>query len=156
MGSLEGIRGNGARNQPVGSFPELAGLACGEGGIQVVGDAVATKPDSIDDIIKGIRDSNCALATESRLAGAGLKEEQDIASVMDRFAWLYNLDTVRQAEDAYRSENDPEGRERLRRVYYHLLDGYLERQTAEREDAIASFEIGAIVEVGGKTIPYYD
>jgi hypothetical protein len=117
---------------------------------------VVTKPDSIDDIIKGIRDSDYELTTESRLVGAGLKEEQDLASVMERFSWLYDLDTVRQAEDAYHSETDPEGRERLRRVYYHLLDGYVERQTAEKEDAIASFEIGAKVEVDGESIPYLD
>ncbi len=117
---------------------------------------MVTKPDSIDDIIKGIRDSNYELTTESRLVGAGLKAEQDLASVMERFPWLYNLDTVRQAEDAYHSETAPEGRERLRRVYYHLLDSYLERQTAEKEDAIASFEIGATVEVDGESIPYLD
>jgi hypothetical protein len=44
----------------------------------------------------------------------------------------------------------------LRRVYYHLIEGYLERRTAEEEDAIASFEIGATVEIDGESIPYHD
>jgi hypothetical protein len=113
-------------------------------------------PDSIEEIVKGIRECNYELTTESRLVGAGLKEEQDLASVLEKYAWLYEPQTIRQVREAYHAQTDAGEQERLRRVYYHLLEGCLERRTAEEEDAIASFEIGATVEVDGQRIAYHD
>ncbi len=115
---------------------------------------MTTRPDSIEDVVKGIRDSIYEVETESRLVGAGLKEEQDVAGVLEKYAWLYDPQTVRRVRQACRAQTAASEKERLRRVYYHLLEGYLERRTAEEEDAIVSFEIGAAVEVDGQEIPY--
>ena len=117
---------------------------------------MTTESRSIEDAIEGIKESTYEIQTESRLAYSGLKQEQNIAGVLERYAWLYNLETVRRAEEAYRAETDPENGERLRRVYYHLLEGYIGQQTAPLEDELVSFEAGATVEVDGESIPYHN
>ena len=117
---------------------------------------MATESCSIEDAIKGIEESTYEIQTESRLAYSGLKQEQNIAGVLERYAWLYNLETVRRVGEAYRAETAPESRERLRRVYYHLLEGYIGQQTAPLEDELVSFEAGATVEVDGESIPYHN
>src|ERR687890_490392 len=104
---------------------------------------VATEFHSIEGAVKGIKESTHEIQTESRLAYSGLKREQNITAVLEKYAWLYNLDTVRRIEEAYREETDPENKERVRRVYYHLLGGYIEQQTAPLEDALVSFEANA-------------
>ena len=125
-------------------------------GILATEDRVATESRSIEHIIEGIRESTYEVQTESRLAYSGLKRDQNIAGVLERYAWLYNLETVRRAQEAYRAETDPENRERLHRVYYYLLEGYLEQRTASLEDALVSFEASTTVEVDGQSIPYHN
>src|SRR5215203_1165403 len=117
---------------------------------------VATKYRSIEDAVRGIKESTYEIQTESRLAYSGLKREQNIAEILEKYAWLYNLETVRRVEDAYRAETELENEERLRRVYYYLLEGYVGQQTAPLEDESGSFEVGATVEVDGESVPYYN
>jgi hypothetical protein len=64
---------------------------------------VATKPDSIEEIVEGIRNSDYELTTESRLAGAGMKEEQDAVGVLEKYAWLYDPRTARRVREACRA-----------------------------------------------------
>jgi hypothetical protein len=117
---------------------------------------VATEFRSLEDVIKGIEESAYEIQTESRLVYSGLKQEQHIAEVLEKYAWLYNPETVRRVEETYRAETDPENKERLRRVYYYLLDGYVGQRTALQEDDLVSFEAGATVEVDGERIPYHN
>jgi hypothetical protein len=117
---------------------------------------VATEFRFIEDAVRGIKESSYEIQTESRLAYSGLKREQNIAAILERYAWLYNLETVRRVGAAYGAETDPEKGERLRRVYYHLLEGHVGQQTAPLEDALISFEAGATVEVDGESVPYYN
>ena len=117
---------------------------------------MTTEAYSIEDVIRGVKESTYEVQTESRLAYSGLKEKQNIAGVFKKYAWLYDPKSVRQAQDAYRAETDPQNKERLRRVYYYLLEGYLGRQTAHLEDELVSFEVCAAVEVDGETIPYHN
>src|SRR5829696_1877757 len=117
-------------------------------------DFVATEFRSIEDTVRGIRESTYEIQTESRLVYSGLKREQNITEVLERYAWLYNLETVRRIEGAYGAETDLENKERLRRVYYYVLEGYVGQKTAPLEDALVSFEAGATVEVNGESIPY--
>jgi hypothetical protein len=117
---------------------------------------VATEYRSIEEAVRGIRASTYEIQTESRLAYSGLKREQNITEILEKYAWLYNLETVRRVKEAYRAGADPENKERLRRVYYYLLEGHIGQQTAPLEDALVSFEAGATVEVGGESIPYHD
>lgn len=85
-----------------------------------------------------------------------MKAEQNLSGVLERYAWLYEPGTVYRMQEAYHSENHYYTKERLRRTYYYLLDGYLERRTAAMEDAIASSEMNSTVEVDGERIAYFD
>jgi len=117
---------------------------------------VVTEFRSLGDVVRGIRESTYEIQTESRLAYSGIKREQNITEVLEKYAWLYNLETVRRIEESYRAETDPQDKERLRRVYYHLLEGYIGQRIAPLEDALVSFEAGASVEVDGESIPYHN
>src|ERR687889_639874 len=117
---------------------------------------VATEFRSVEDAVRGIKESTYEIQTESRLAYSGLKREQNIAEILEKYAWLYNHESVQRVEEAYRAETEPENEERLRRVYYYLLEGYVGQQTAPLEDALVSFEAGATVEVDGESVPYYN
>ena len=117
---------------------------------------MATDSRHIEDIVRGIRESTYEIQTESRLAYSGLKREQDTAGVLERYAWLYSVENVRRAEEAYRAEVGPAKQERLRRVFHYLLEGYVERQTATLEDGLVTFEAGATIEIEGEEIPYHN
>jgi hypothetical protein len=117
---------------------------------------VATEFRSVEDAVRGIKESTYEIQTESRLAYSGIKQEQNISAVLERYAWLYDLETVRRIEEAYREETNPESKERLRRVYYHLLEGHIEQQISPLEDALVSFEAGVTVQVDGENIPYHN
>src|SRR5215210_3752616 len=117
---------------------------------------VATEFRSIEDVVRGIGESTYEIQTESRLVYSGLKREQNIAEILEKYVWLYNPETVRRVEEMYRPETNPENKERLRRIYYYLLEGYLGQQTALQEDELVSFEAGATVEVDGENIPYHN
>src|SRR5215208_2836752 len=118
-------------------------------GIPLPEGCVATEFRSIEDVVRGIEESTYEIQTESRLVYSGLKREQNIAEVLQEYAWLYNPETVRRVEEMYRAEN----KERLRRIYYYLLEGYLGQQTALQEDELVSFEAGATVEVTARESP---
>ena len=117
---------------------------------------MTTQAKAINDIVQGNRDSSYELDTESRLARVGLKDEQDIASVLEKYAWLYNRATVQRARVAWEREAEPAEKNRLRRAYYFVLDGYVSSKTAEQEDRVVSFEMGATVDVDGETIPFHN
>src|SRR5919107_2857334 len=117
---------------------------------------VATEFRSIEDAVRGIKESTYEIQTESRLAYSGLKREQNIAEILEKYAWLYNHESVQRVEEVYGAQTDAENEERLRRVYYYLLEGYVGQQTAALEDALVSFEAGATVEVDGESVPYYN
>jgi hypothetical protein len=110
----------------------------------------------MEDAVRGIRESTYEIQTESRLVYSGLKREQNITEVLKKYARLYNLETVRRIKGAYGAETDPENKERLRRVYYYLLEGYIGQKTAPLEDALVSFEASATVEVNGESVPYHN
>ena len=65
---------------------------------------MATEFRSIEDAVRGIEKSTYEIQTESRLVYSGLKQEQNIAAVLEKYAWLYNPETVRRVEETYRAE----------------------------------------------------
>lgn len=117
---------------------------------------MATQTLSTEDILEGIEQSTYEIDTESRLARVGLKDDQDIASILERYAWLYSLESVGRMREAYEREPDPAEKERLRRVLYYVLDGYVERATAVQEDELVSREMAAVVRLDGEEIPYHN
>ena len=51
-------------------------------------------PILIKDVITGIKESTYEVQTESRLAYSGLTKEQNIAGVLKKYAWLYDLQSA--------------------------------------------------------------
>src|SRR5688500_4079611 len=101
---------------------------------------VATESCPIEDAVGGVKARTYEIQTESRLAYRGLKREQNITTVLEKYAWLYNLDTAKRIEEAYRAETDPGDKAPLRRVYYDLLEGSLGHQAAPIEGERVLFE----------------
>ena len=100
-----------------------------------------------DQIVQGLRDSTYELQNEGRLVRAGLKSEQDTASIAERYAWLYSGETL----DAV---GDPVGEER-RRVRSAVLQGIIERRTAVQQDRLSTFYANALAKIGDDQVPFY-
>ncbi len=103
-----------------------------------------------DQIVQGLRDSTYELQNEGRLVRAGLKAEQDTASIVERYAWLYSeeaLDVV-AGHDAGRDEE-------RKRVRAALLQGIVERRSAAQADRLTTFYANAEAPVGGERVPFY-
>jgi hypothetical protein len=100
-----------------------------------------------DQIVQGLRDSAYELENEGRLVRAGLKTEQDTASIVERYAWLYSdetLDVVGEPAD-----------EERKRVRAALLEGIVARRTAAQQDRLETFYASALAPVGGERVPFY-
>jgi hypothetical protein len=100
-----------------------------------------------DEIVQGLRDSTYELQNEGRLVRAGLKTEQDTAGIIERYAWLYDEETL----DAV---GEPVDEER-KRVRGALLQGIVERRTAAQQDRLSTFYANAQAPVGGDRVPFY-
>jgi hypothetical protein len=100
-----------------------------------------------DRIVQGLRDSTYELQNEGRLVWAGLKTEQDTASIIERYAWLYS-------DEALDAVGEPAGEER-RRVRAALMDGIIERRTAALRDRLATFYANAEAPVAGDRVPFF-
>src|SRR5215831_7835692 len=100
-----------------------------------------------DRIVQGLRDCNYELQNEGRLVRAGLKTEQDTASIVERYAWLYS-------DEALDAAGEPVGEER-KRVRAAILQGIVERRTAARRDRLETFYANAEAAVGDERLPFY-
>ena len=100
-----------------------------------------------DEIVRGLRDSTFELEDEGRRVRAGLKSEQDTASIMARYAWLYS----EQALEAVGEPADEAGR----RVRAALVQGIVERRTAAQQDRLSTFFATAAAQVDGEEVPFY-
>ena len=100
-----------------------------------------------DQIVQGLRDSTYELQNEGRLVRAGLKTEQDTASIVERYAWLYS-------DEALDAVGEPAGEEG-RHVRSALLQGIVERRTARQQDRLTTFYASAQVPVGDDLVPFF-
>src|SRR5215831_10729618 len=93
-----------------------------------------------DQIVRGLRDSNYELQNEGRLVQAGLKTDQDTASIVERYGWLY-------ADETLDAVGEPVSEEQ-RRVRDAVLHGIIERRTAAQHDRLSTFYAKALAPVG--------
>jgi hypothetical protein len=100
-----------------------------------------------DDIVKGLRDSTYELQNEGRRVRAGLKEEQETAAIIERYAWLYSDEALAAV--------DPSVGEEQERVRATVLQGIVERRTAAQDDRLTSFYASARARVDGEEVPFY-
>jgi len=100
-----------------------------------------------DQIVQGLRDSQYELQNEGRRVAAGLKTEQDTASIVERYAWLYS-------DEALDAVGEPANEER-RRVRRALLAGIVERRAAAGQDRLSTYYATATVAAGDERLPFY-
>lgn len=100
-----------------------------------------------DQIVKGLRDSTWELQSEGRLVRAGLKTEQDKASIVERYAWLYSDETLNAVGDPVEEER--------KRVRSALMQGIIERRTASLQDRLSTFYANALALVRDERVPFY-
>lgn len=112
-------------------------------------------PD-IEKITKTLEQSNYEIDTETRLSWAGLKDNQEIAPIMEKYKWLYTLETVQATKEQYEAEQNPERKEELRLLFFNLANSYLYQKIAKKDDEIKTFLMQSSVEVDGEKIPYYN
>ncbi|HXM54879.1 MAG TPA: hypothetical protein VOB72_05775 [Candidatus Dormibacteraeota bacterium] len=102
-----------------------------------------------DQIVQGLRESAYELQNEGRLVWAGLKDEQDTASIVERYAWLYS-DEALDAVAGHQPES--EERERVRRA---LMVGIADRRAAPQQDRLNTFFAKAQAPVRDERVPFY-
>jgi hypothetical protein len=100
-----------------------------------------------DQIVQGLRDSTYELQNEGRLVWAGLKTEQDTASIAERYAWLYSEETLEAVGEPVTAER--------RRVRDAVLLGIIERRTAAQQDRLSTYYAQAFAPVGAERMPFY-
>lgn len=99
------------------------------------------------DIVLGLREATRELQNESRLVRAGLKEVQETAAIVERYAWLYSEEAL--------AAIDPESGEEARRVRGALLQGIVEARTADQEDRLTTHYSTATVQVDGEVMTFF-
>jgi hypothetical protein len=100
-----------------------------------------------DEVVRGLRDSTYELQNEGRLVRAGLKTEQDTASIIERYAWLYS-------DEALGVVCEPAG-EAQKRVRSAILQGIIERRTAAQQNRLTTFYAEASAPVHDEQVPFY-
>lgn len=100
-----------------------------------------------DELVRGLRDSTYELQNEGRLVRAGLKTEQDTASIIERYAWLYS-------DEALGVVGEPAGEEQ-KRVRSAILQGIIERRTAAQQDRLTTLYAQATAPVNDEQVPFY-
>src|SRR5262252_8648727 len=99
------------------------------------------------EVVRGLRDSTYELQNEGRLVRAGLKTEQDTASIVERYAWLYSSEALAVVDDP--------ASEAQRRVRAAIMQGIIERRTAAQEDRLTTFYARAVVPLDGDELPFF-
>ncbi|MBO0682553.1 MAG: hypothetical protein J2P45_05305 [Candidatus Dormibacteraeota bacterium] len=100
-----------------------------------------------EEIVRALRDSTYELENEGRQVRAGLKEEQDTAAIIQRYAWLYSEEALATVEAA-------SGEER-QRVRATIIQGMVEKRTAAQEDRLTSYYASAKACLDGEELPFY-
>lgn len=93
---------------------------------------------TFDEIVSGLRSSYLELENEGRLVNAGLKEEQQTAAIVERYAWLYSDAALTVAIKAERDSPEGTPREAARRVRSAIMQGIITRRTAALDDRLAT------------------
>jgi hypothetical protein len=107
-----------------------------------------------DDVSTRLEQAHYELATESRLARVGLKARLEMAPILQRYAHLFRRDQI----DAVRVEADAasgECREELVRIYYALLDGFVDARAADLHDEAATSLSTTTITVDGAAVPFH-
>ena len=109
-----------------------------------------------DEIVAGLRGCLREIETEGRLVSAGLKEEQQTAEIVERYAWLYTDDALSSAAQAERDASGPTELEAARRVRVAVMQGMISRRTAPANDRLATRYMTSKVRLpDGEEMPFF-
>ena len=115
------------------------------------------KPTSLTltTIKKAIETSYQEMATEVMTVRVGKKDRQELAPIVAKYVWLYDLKTISWIAKR-RDQVQGELRERLSRIYFFLCGGYLDRQVVKLDDQITTAKAQAELTVDGEEFAYHD
>lgn len=109
---------------------------------------------SAGEVSAALEQAHYELSTEGRLARVGLKERQEIAPIIARYSYLYSraqIESLRGEMEAAQGER----REELTRLYYALLDGYIDARVSDLQDEVVTSLATATATVAGTTYPFH-
>lgn len=109
---------------------------------------------SADEVAELYEQAYYELTTEGRLARVGLKERQETAPIIERYRFLYTTEQI-AATRAEMERATGERREEVTRLYFALLEGYVDTRTAALNDELISALATATVAVNGQTYPFH-
>jgi len=107
-------------------------------------------------IIKTFDKSLYEINTESRLAWVGLKKEQEITPILQKYRWLYDLPTLNFIKKNYQKETNSNLKKQFRLLFFDLSDLFLYRKVIVIDDRLTTFFNKAIVEVDGEKIAFHN
>ena len=109
-----------------------------------------------EEILTQLEEYHAALASEDRLARAGLKARPSFVSVRGQYDETFSQETVVALRELIERTPQPKKRDQMERSLFALLEGIMAAETLPIEEKIfqktASLETGA----DGLKIPYYD
>jgi len=110
----------------------------------------------MDNILEQIQALHYEISTESRLVRVGLKDEQNLESIIAKFPLLTNRETVSDLKQAILAAKTPNEKERLTRVYLYCLGHYIHKNLAAMDDEVTTFFSKSVYRWNGEAIPYYE
>lgn len=109
----------------------------------------------IERIYTDLEQMNYEIATESRLNRVGLKDTQDIDSILKKYEYLYTDETIEFVSKKRKEVTDPAEKENLERLYYTLLGSNMYSHIAKLSDELQVKLANASVKYKDKEIPYF-
>lgn len=107
----------------------------------------------IEKIRSDLEEFTSQTVEEYYLNGAGLKDQAEISKIYQKFAHLFNQDTIDQVQQQAKSAHGEEER-RLHFLRAFLVDDYLENRVKELSDKLLTIEAEATITVNGETMPF--
>jgi len=113
-------------------------------------------PVALDNILEQIQTLHYEISTESRLVRVGLKDEQNLEAIINRYPLLTNRETAYGLKQAADAAKTPDEKERLARLYLYCLGHYIHKSLAAQQDQVTTFFSQAVYRWNGEDIPYYE
>lgn len=109
-----------------------------------------------EEIVKGLEAFNGETAKEEYEVSAGLKDEQDMAAIAERYARLFTAANSKMLGLMEEAAWSGATRDRIARVRWSILDGRITRSTAKHYDRVANAELKAKVDRNDGKLSYFD
>src|SRR3990167_3837039 len=113
-------------------------------------------PVILDDVLEQIQTLHYEISTESRLVRVGLKDEQNLEAIINKFPLITSRETVSGLKQAAAAAETPDEKERLSRLYLYCLSHYIHKSLAAQQDQVTTFFSKAVYRWNGEDIPYYE